>query len=129
MDIYRLPKRLHPDFSRPGKKPSGSSEIDFSNPITKGLTEFYACQAGIQRRGFFNGMLTSADATFTYPSIKLNGPELHFDDTVASSQLNVSSGVPASSAVTVLMCFYTEITLVSDTRFFLNNTNKGRGAT
>ncbi|MCB1116826.1 MAG: hypothetical protein KDK71_10195, partial [Chlamydiia bacterium] len=37
--MLELPKRFHPDFSRPKVKPSGLVEIDWSNPLTRGLTK------------------------------------------------------------------------------------------
>jgi hypothetical protein len=37
MALLKLPKRFHPDFSQPGRKPVGNVEIDYSNPITRGL--------------------------------------------------------------------------------------------
>ena len=39
--MLKLPKRFHPDFSRPNKKPVGPVEIDWSNPITLGLIGAY----------------------------------------------------------------------------------------
>ena len=35
--FQRLPKRFHPDFRIPGKKPVGAVEVDWSNPITRGM--------------------------------------------------------------------------------------------
>lgn len=37
MSIYRIPKQLHADFSRPGVKPKFDVELDLSNSITKNL--------------------------------------------------------------------------------------------
>lgn len=47
MGILELPKRFHPDFSIPGKKPSGLIEIDWDNPLTRGLKSFYIMSGGV----------------------------------------------------------------------------------
>lgn len=36
-----LPKQYHPDFALPGKKPIGPVEVDWNNPLTKGLAVCY----------------------------------------------------------------------------------------
>jgi len=41
MALYPLPKQYSTDFSNPKKKPVGDVEIDWSNPLTKGLKAFY----------------------------------------------------------------------------------------
>ena len=40
MAILKLPKQYSPDFSSPKVKPVGPVELDWGNPITKGL-DFY----------------------------------------------------------------------------------------
>ena len=44
MAMVKLPKQFSPDFSRPGVKPAGPVEIDWSNPLTKGLRAAYLLQ-------------------------------------------------------------------------------------
>jgi len=39
--IYTLPKQYHPDFSNPRVKPKGQVEIDWSNPVTRGLKRYW----------------------------------------------------------------------------------------
>ena len=36
---YELPKWAHPDFAVKGKKPVGSVEIDWNNPLARGLSQ------------------------------------------------------------------------------------------
>lgn len=43
----KLPKQFHPDFSRPGVKPTGAVEIDWSNPLARGLK---VCLLGSSQR-------------------------------------------------------------------------------
>lgn len=43
----KLPKQFHPDFSRPGVKPTGSVEVDWSNPLARGLK---VCLLGSSQR-------------------------------------------------------------------------------
>lgn len=53
----KLPKKFHPDFSRPGVKPTGNVEIDWSNPLARHLVRAYA-----PAQGFFDfvaGVLTA----------------------------------------------------------------------
>jgi len=42
MGIYTLPKQFSVDFQSPNKKPIGEIEIDWTNPLTKGLVGCYA---------------------------------------------------------------------------------------
>jgi hypothetical protein len=46
MAFLPLPKNYHPDFARPGVKPSGPVEIDWSNPLTRGLRAAYIYSSG-----------------------------------------------------------------------------------
>lgn len=41
MTLYKLPKQYSTDFQTPNKKPIGDVEIDWSNPLTKGLIHYY----------------------------------------------------------------------------------------
>lgn len=42
MSLLQVPKKLHPDFKFPGRKPSGYDvEIDWSHPLADGLVGFY----------------------------------------------------------------------------------------
>lgn len=45
----RLPKQFHPDFSRPGVKPTGAVEIDWSNPLARGLSFAVFFEGGTDR--------------------------------------------------------------------------------
>ena len=54
-----LPKSLHPDFATPGKKPIGPVEIDWSNPLSKGLKFVVLFRDGVAREaisGVFPGV-------------------------------------------------------------------------
>lgn len=42
-----LPKRLHPDFIQPYRKPIGRVEIDWDNPLTQGLRMFVLFQGNV----------------------------------------------------------------------------------
>ena len=42
-----LPKLVHPDFAVPNRKPVGAVEIDWSNPLTKGLKICYVPASGL----------------------------------------------------------------------------------
>lgn len=44
----RLPKQFHPDFSRPGVKPTGAVEVDWSNPLARGLKLAYLPELGVE---------------------------------------------------------------------------------
>lgn len=46
MGLYTLPKLFHPDFALPGKQPIESVEIDWDNPITRGLQTFADASTG-----------------------------------------------------------------------------------
>jgi len=46
MPLYTLPKHLHPDFAEPGRKPVGTVEVDWDNPITRGLLAVFVPQSG-----------------------------------------------------------------------------------
>lgn len=46
MALLQLPRKLHPDFSGLNRKPTGNIEIDWSNPLTKGLLYLFVWQDG-----------------------------------------------------------------------------------
>lgn len=46
MSFLDLPKRLHSDFTTPNKKPVGEVEIDWSNPLTKGIRNYFLFNEG-----------------------------------------------------------------------------------
>ena len=51
MAIKQLPKRYHPDFRLPNKKPVGDVEIDWSNPLSRGASLVSNTVNGIDLKG------------------------------------------------------------------------------
>lgn len=75
---FELPKRSHPDFAIPGKKPLGGVEIDWSNPLSKKL-EY--CFLGTQgARNLVNGV----PDVLTGNTV-LRRDHLYFDGNVSST--------------------------------------------
>lgn len=46
MPFFPLPKHCHPDFTSPGVKPTGPVEINWANPLARGLRAAYFIQNG-----------------------------------------------------------------------------------
>ena len=68
MAFLPLDKKFNPDFSIPGKKPVGGVEIDWSNPITRGLkTYLHLNEKGTTARNLVDGSVrTIGGSTYVW---------------------------------------------------------------
>lgn len=88
----KLPKQYHPDFARPGVKPTGNVEIDWSNPLARGLRH---CIVQTGRRDLVSGHVHPGIAV-TYDAAR--GVVL---DGSAFSRLDYNTGVNAPAELSV----------------------------
>ena len=64
MALIKTPKQFSPDFSRPGVKPAGPVEIDWGNPLSKGLHFCVVLNEGAgQARDLVSGITSTSTGT------------------------------------------------------------------
>ncbi len=85
MTILTLPKRYHLDFIFPRHKPAGDVNIDWSNPLTRGLEKLYIQRAGgmydlVNKRYISNSHINAVNAgTLNGQMRDYNGTDLEYD--------------------------------------------------
>ncbi len=62
MALYTLPKQYHPDFRSPRTKPNGDIEIDWRNPLSRGLFRFWMLD-GVTANELVNNELDLSSAS------------------------------------------------------------------
>jgi len=83
---FKLPKNYHPDFAFPASKPTGPVEIDWDNPITKGLKTLMVAPLGRDKDLVdpSTPFVTTSPAFFTDQSgqgLKFNGSSTYIRNT------------------------------------------------
>lgn len=56
MPLLQLPKHYHPDFSQPGRKPVGPVEVDWSNPLARGVFDAWVQVGGLKLNAIVNAV-------------------------------------------------------------------------
>lgn len=73
MPTFELPKVLHPDFQLPQRKPVGPVEIDWLNPITRGLKFLYVADGFEIFKDLVTGDIGIVGGVRPLPKVNRNG--------------------------------------------------------
>lgn len=113
MSLYKLPKKFHPDFISPSKKPICPVEIDWSNPITLGLKLCYFAGQPVD-------LTTRAPSVSTAPTpTPLNGNIMVQGNGATSRYVNLANSITIDAGCTVAMSAY----LNTQTGYFFDHIN------
>jgi hypothetical protein len=107
-----------PNLLIPGKKPIGPVKIDWSNPLSIGLIEYYLCNS---YRSLFGRNLTPATSS-NYEVRAINGDQYIWQSN-SQATATLDSFISASSPITILIKFINIQSFGNDNRHFINSSS------
>lgn len=116
---YSIPDPNYEELLPPGQNQIGNVAIDWGNPLTNGLIEYYLCK---DYRSLFNRTMT-ADRSFVTRQIFKSKQCLKLETSGSSSHVVFDPFIPDSSPITLLISLNLGSALASDKRLFLSNAN------